>query len=69
MGAVDDGVLQDELVIALRHGLIVRVLQAQAAELAGVVFEQGCCREGRVAHVIERGAEEERAGIFGVEAG
>src|SRR5262249_52595259 len=64
VGAVSadaDDVLQDRLVIGRAARPVSVVLQAEAAELAGVVFEHPTCATRRNAKTVHRAAGEQAA--------
>src|SRR4051812_24431107 len=60
VGAIGDGVLEQDSIIRIQIRLIVGVLQAKAAKLAGVEFEKPRHRTRRVAEIVERTAAERR---------
>src|SRR6185437_7481499 len=58
VGADADDVLQDELVRRLRPRMVVLVLQAEAAELAGGIVDHRAVAPRRRRQIVERGAGE-----------
>src|SRR5262249_28359688 len=54
------GVLQEDLVVGLRHRVVAHQIEAIAAELAGVVFDHQAVAEAVHAERVDRGADERR---------
>src|SRR5262249_25446147 len=72
MGAVrpvDDGVLEEEFVVGLEVAFVVRVLEAEAAELARVVFDQRGRGAWRVPEIVERAAGQRRPRVGAAQPG
>ena len=63
--AIGDCVLKQNFLIRFQVRLIVRVLQAETAELARVEFEKGGCRPRSNAEIVERAAGKRRRNSVG----